>query len=431
MDELRRKLSAFEANFAKTAAGIMCVRFTARGVLHTDAMLKAFAALRTEHPELAGRLEPVEGGYDLVANRCEPSPVEKFVRVIQGDPDARLPHELDISETLSGLDLVSQGERHLLVFWVSHCVADGFRAFYLAVRLGSLYTKLLEHGSAGDLLVQPLPKSPDQLLLERGAEKSDAAFPFDRVAGIRWSGRMPKADDLPEGDLQPVRRQASLDPDTSAKLRAAAKKLDCTMHGLVAGAIAVAERSNFTDVPDGEQVLLCIASVVEMRGRVSPPVSPAEVTIFANWSLKRLDLANGSDPVAVGRSVAEQLREDLDSGILQQGLLHPPPENNLVPIIAVNNMGNIPFPPTPPELVIEGYDPIFEVDLNPLRAVVEALPEGMELPSPVGPFYVIYFYADMFHIDVWNIPGALPVEAQDRVLGRIVELLTSIAEGTE
>jgi hypothetical protein len=430
MDELRRRLSDIETVFAKSATGVLSMRFTARGVLRREAMAKAFAALRVEHPELAGRFEAVDGGFDLIADGSG-GPAEKFIRVMEGDPDRRFPHALDMSETLSGLDIVSQGERHLLVLWVSHCIADGFRAMYLWTRLAYLYKQLVERGSVGDLLVQPLPKSPERLLLDRGVEKRDIELPLERADGIRWSGRMPKAEDLPEGDLQPVQRQTSLDPDMAVKLRAAAKKFGCTIQGLVAGAIAVAERSNFTDVPDDEQVPLCIASVVEMRGMVNPPVPPAGVTNFANWSFTRVGVSRDSDPVAVGRTVIEQLRADLESGLLEQILLHPPPELNPVPFIAVNNMGNVPISPMPSELEVESYDPIFEVDLNPLRPVVEALPEGMELPSPAGPFYVIHSYAGVLHIDVWNIPGSLPAEAQDRVLGRVVELLTSIGESVE
>jgi hypothetical protein len=425
----RRQLSDFEEVFVKHSRTFIGWSFALRGSFDIDALGKAFGALRVQHPELAGRVEAVGEVADLVVHSTSAS-AERFIRVLDEDADGQTAPALDINESLSSIDVRSQGDRHRVVLWLSHCIADGARAVFLTTALWSLYTRAVEQESFAGLPVFPVPQSPYQALTERGIRRSDIAFPEDRLAGTRWSGRMPKAGELADGKLRPVRRQARVEGGIAHRLRAAAKKLGCSTHGLVAGVVAVAERRVFSNVPDEELVPLGLITPVEMRARVEPPLDRSDVTNFMGTSCTRVEVSCGSDPWAVGRKVTEQLRQDRDSGILLQGMVHPPSPERAGAWVSVNSMGNVLDSKLAAGLAVEDVEFFFDVDIDMslLRMLFEAIPEEMELPAPMGSLYYVYSFSDVLRIDMWNFPGSISAESQDRVLAGIVELLTDVVQ---
>jgi hypothetical protein len=427
----QRQLSDFEEIFAKPPRTAIGASIVLRGSFDIEALTEAFGALRVRHPELAGRIALSDEGADLIVD-ANSEPAERFIRVLNKEIDSRTGSVLDIGESLSSIDVVSQGDRHSVVLWLSHCIADGARTAFLGLTLLFLYKRAVEKESLADVPVCPVPQSPHQAITERGVQKvEDAAFPENRLVGTSWSGRMPKAGDLPPGELRPVRRQIRIAGGIAERLRPAAKKLGCSTHGLIAGAVAIAERRIFSNIPKEDPVPLGLVTPVEMRARVDPPLDPAAVTNFMGTSCTRVEVSCESDPWAVARKVTEQLREDQESGILLQGMVHPPSPERAGAWISVNSMGKIPEVELPSGLVFEDLELVIDVDMSIFRALFDATPEGVELPAPMGSLYYVYSFLNVLYIDMWNFPGSISTEAQDRALAEISELLADAVHGVE
>jgi hypothetical protein len=397
----------------------------ARGSLDVDSLKSAFAGLREEYPVLSYWMEAAEEGPRMVTNGPG-QPVEKVVRVVEGDVESELPPCLDIEASLSFLDITSDNDRHRITLWLDHAIADGANALFLCFRLFSLYTRVIHDGSVGELTAHPVPKSPQQALAERGIAPGEWTS-VDRLDGVRWSGSMPTAGSLPEGDLQPQLKRVRMQPGVSSGLRHLAKEQGLTVHGLVAGAVALAEREAFLGLPNDEAVPIGLISPVNMRFRVSPPLGLAEVTNFLGHLVVRLMVSCQNDPVELGGAVVKQLRADLDSGLLLGAMAHPSPTDTPGQWIAISNMQDVPFPELPADLVAEDGLIMLENDMSQIRALIAATPDDATLPAPSGSIYYVYSFAGVLSVSLMTLPGSISEEGRDRILNRVVELLTMMA----
>jgi hypothetical protein len=407
------------------SSSLIGMSFLVRGSLDLHALAKAFEGLRKEYPVLSYWMEAADEGPRMVADGPG-QPVEKVVRVVEGDVRSWLPPCLNIETSLSFLDVTSDNGRHRVTLWFDHAIADGANAIFLTVRLWSLYTRVVQEGSVGELTAHPVPKSPQQAMVERGIAPGSRTS-AERLVGVRWSGSMPTAGSLPEGDLQPQLKRIQMNADAFSGLRRFAKEKGVTIHGLVAGAVALAEREAFLDLPKGEAIPLGLISPVNMRSRVSPPLGPAEVTNFLGHLVVRLLVHCESDPVDLAVVVAKQFRDDLDSGFLLGAMSLPSPTDTPGQWIAISNLQNVPIPTLPSDLVAEDFKILFENDMRQTRDLIAATPDDATLPAPAGSGYYVYTFAGVLSISLMNIPGSILLEVRDRILSRVVELLATMA----
>ncbi|MGL6234577.1 MAG: phthiocerol/phthiodiolone dimycocerosyl transferase family protein [Segniliparus sp.] len=395
------------------------------GPLDIAALTEAFGALRREFPDIAGRIEKADDGFDLVVDGPG-KPAAELTRQFHQEIEKGVAADLDIGETLTALDVLTEGEdRHLAILRYSHTIADGTRATFLLFRLWSLYTQVVKDGSPDEIEARPVPASPEQALAERGIVKGPSSGE-ERLAGTRWHGAVPAVEDLPEGELRALRKRVVVEGDL-LNLRAIAKKLGCSAYGLVTAALVIAERGAFADVPDDEPVPLGLVSTVDARFKLSPPIAPADVTNCVSTLYKRLDLTRDSSLVDVARQLSDQLRDDVASGLIQQTVLQPDPSPGQGPAVAVNYFGDLPSPELPDGLTADLIESVFEFDLSLLRAVVAMLPPGSPPPIPVGVSYYTGTFANKFGIEALNLPGLVPEQVVDGILERAIALLKSAA----
>ncbi|MGL6234581.1 MAG: phthiocerol/phthiodiolone dimycocerosyl transferase family protein [Segniliparus sp.] len=422
----RRRLSAIEEEeFVREPQMTVGWHYSVRGELDHEALVAAFTALRREYPDAAGRIEAVDDGFDLVVDGPEAS-AAAFVRIAQTGDDP----VLNLDETLSVLDVVSDGDRHVVTFRCNHAIADGTRLAVLVARLWSLYTQAAQTGSVGEISAAGMPIPPHEVFASRGIVRgpSDGS---ERLAGVRWHGAWPTADEIPTGELRVLSKCFQLAPDVFAGLRMVAKQSNCTLHGLLVGAAAIVERELFTGLADDEPAPLGFGSFVDLRLRMAPPVGAAEVTNCMTVSYARLDVAVDSDPVELGRFAAEQLAADIADELLQQAPLHPPSAAFGEPWTVVNYLRSAPPAELPAALTLEDTVLVFEKGLNQIRGAVAAVQGGAPTPSLPVRMYVVYSVVDRLTVQVLDTPGFIPQEVRDRMDGRFAELLTGIARRAE
>ena len=415
-----RALTVFEAISALNSS-TMWFTFRVEGELDLDKLREAWGFVRRAHPVLTARILPAAEemlpgmpGFELVLP-AEQAPAELVVH----GPGATLATRPIPQGSESALVDVVLGDGEAFVsFAVGHAIADGRLGAYWNSLLWSYYTDLAE-GSAPAAAAHPVPKPPEEILAERGVER-------EKIGPSRAERAEPV--ELPEpagGDV--VRERAQLSEQTTARLRAYARAAGQTMHGLVAGAIAVATRQGL-DLAEDREASIGLNSPVDLRERLDPPVEVWGGTNVLGFCEAVVSARPDSDPVALGAEVIAQIQEDLDSGVLQQSFLHIADsfikDQPKIPQTITTNIGVVPEVRTPRGTEVTDLFGWVDMDWAPLTALLQAAGRT-GAPPPLNSMHIISTYRGRLTIDIST--STSPHEARLHAQ-RITDLLLGVAE---
>jgi len=273
---------------------VMAAEYT--GDLDPVALEAAFRLLCERHPVLRGRIEGRVPDVVLAV----PSDHRPEMLVLEDVPGvlskiAELPW--DATKGVADLVLV-QGEGHgFVALRTDHSITDANAWLGLFRELLRLFAGGTEPAGAGDV---GLPKLPAELFHERLG-----LIPYDRRL---FRSAAPAAMVEPAGMISGY---LTLTEDETAWLRRSARRYRTTVHGLVAGAILVAQR---VLAGGDETVPMYCVSPVDFRPRVEPPVGELETTNFMMSYVAEVDVWTRVSPVLVAQAVKARLDAVLAAG---------------------------------------------------------------------------------------------------------------------
>ncbi|NNH74754.1 hypothetical protein HLB23_33725 [Nocardia uniformis] len=293
-------------------------RVWVRGRVTPEQLDRAAAAVVAEYPLLR---VGVEHGADFDPRFVPlPEPRIPLRRVSSDDPeawqreiDAEMREPFDSAMGMVRLvDVVhaadTAAESHDLILTVSHVIADGRS-------LISLLRKLIEYGSTGaDPVVRaPIPPADDLIpTTARGAWRYLYTTLYDQVVALvrrprllRGASRVPLAERV----TRVVHRR--LDAEQLAALVTDCRAAGVTVHGALAGAVALAIGK--TVRPNGSGVT-GIGSPVDFRPALTPAPAADELGIYAPVLANFVRFGARASLWSAARSVNQQLRR----GVRQQ-----------------------------------------------------------------------------------------------------------------
>ncbi|MGP3685594.1 phthiocerol/phthiodiolone dimycocerosyl transferase family protein [Streptomyces sp. IBSNAI002] len=348
-----RPLAPSEVTFA--GAGVyMGYAVRVSGGLDTVALGVAYEAVVRAFPVLGARLEPGDdGGFDLVAAApgCVPA-----ISVVDGDPE-RLVHEqqFDQGAVLSHVSVVRAGETASVALFTHHAIADAHHSLAVLAELWSCYTDVV-NGIPPERAVRPYPVPVEQLLAERGIEKSGPAVP---TAGPGADGE-PAVVEAPADaaavhlPLLVTRRRLSV--AETAALVALGHREGVTVNGLVSAAILLGD-AEIRGLPPAEMTYVY---PVDLRTRITPTVGTTDGTNLLGAAVYR-PAQEPTSLVELARGICASLAQAIADGTVQQSPLHiprgtapratPPPPGLLI----VTNWGRVPAPRAPEGLRITDF----------------------------------------------------------------------------
>ena len=414
-----RSLSVLES-IHMLSANTLWYTFRVEGPLDLAALRQAWDLLRAEHPVLAARISPSAGnpglplpGFELALPE-RPRPGELVVQ----DHGANLvPYSIREGEEVALVDVIPHDEGHLVSFVVLHSVADGRLGYYWAGRLWSHYTDLAE-GLSPAVEPVPVPKSPEELLAERGVEKIDQ--------GPRRAELVAPANLPDQAFVRPVRERVQLSASTTSLLRRYAKSRGQTMHGLVAGAIATMMRRALP-APDGSAVPIALISPVDLRERFDPPVPIWGGTNVLGDAHAVVQARPDSDPAQLGAEILGQLHEDLAAGVVHQDFFHFleffTDEQPKIPHTITTNLGVLDPVRMPRGTVAADFTCWVETDWSPIIAMLREWGQSGSHPL-MGPLHLISTYQGRLAVDV-SLP--MPASAARAYARELEELFVEMS----
>jgi hypothetical protein len=416
-----RPLSFYESYFALSSMTAWLTVHT-EGLLDVETLRAAWALLRRTHPVLTARIAPSRTesapgfpGYDLVVP-AEPEEPQFVVR--EGEGPAIRP--LAVGEPVAFVDIALSGRRTAVSVCLHHSIADAKLAMLWCMQLFAYYSEL-SAGRTPAIEPVPVPKSPEELLSERGITKSAAAP--SRIPRP-FPGELPALEPGAKVSFQQVR----LSEPTTEKLRATAKARQQTVHALVTGAIAVATR-RFLPVPGDQEVDLVIHTPVDIRDRLDPPVLLWGGTNVIGNAYPVVCVRPDSDPVAIGADATRQVNEDLEAGVVQRSFLHLAEhfgeEQPDVPQVFVSNVGVVPKVPLLDEIGFTGLRGVLEFDWAPVTALLAARGNTGGHSAVTSPKHSVYTYDGQLSVD---IDIFLPAEQARAYAEALEAILVAMAE---
>ncbi|HEY3466110.1 MAG TPA: hypothetical protein VGL47_13335 [Amycolatopsis sp.] len=279
-----------------------------RGDLDADVLARAFRHLWTVHPVLRARVRgSAPDALLAVSPEHEPGLV-----VLDEEPDALakiagLPW--DATAGVADLVLV-QGDGHgFVALRTDHSITDANAWLGTFRELLRWYTAF---ASGEEPVSEPgtaLPAPPAALFHERLG-----LIPYDRR--LFHSATPPEPAAGTAGLLSGYLR---LGAEETRWLKRAARRYETTVHGLVAGAILVAQR---VLAGGRDPVPMYCVSPVDFRRRVDPPVGELETTNFMMSYVAETGVSPRLSPVLVGRAVKARMDEVLSAA---EGVRDPAP----------------------------------------------------------------------------------------------------------
>ncbi|MHC8560691.1 phthiocerol/phthiodiolone dimycocerosyl transferase family protein [Streptomyces albidoflavus] len=151
------------------------------------------------------------------------------------------------------------------------------------------------------------PEETEKYLLRRIEETG--AHPVELLAFDTPRDRPAGSEDPSEHRIE-VRRLV-LDAEETTRLRSAARDAGVSVHGLVAAALMTAARARLDG--DGPRMLGCM-SPVDLRARLTPPVSPSVMVASVTSHLQAVPVGGETDPLDLAREISTRLRESVERG---------------------------------------------------------------------------------------------------------------------
>lgn len=409
---MRRALCPVETLYVgqRSRAVLSCA---VRGRLDAVALSKAFDTVTDEQPTLRTRITSTDAGYalELLGEAERP----RLILRTGGDEvyGEELNTPLPVGGPLVRAVLTSEPgmRRHLFVMTVDHTITDGHSAIMLHNTLWDRYRALVEGdeaargfpapgtggtGAAGaGRSAWPVPVSE---LLPYAGEADTAGYLERRLAEAEArpvelvpydAPREPDTTDSADGHRVEVCRLL-LDADRTDRLRRRARDAGVSVHGLVGSALLTAARSRLGG--DGPRVLGCL-SPVDLRSRLTPPLSPAVMVAAVTTHLHAVTVGTDTEPLALAGEVGTHLRDAIERGdhfrdmrITPQVPRHPALQTGTV---IVTNMGSVPGPRLPGEAevtdvrLVPGREQYFpQAGRSPLMACVVSFDGRLAVEFP-------------------------------------------------
>ncbi|SEC72896.1 Phthiocerol/phthiodiolone dimycocerosyl transferase C-terminus [Amycolatopsis tolypomycina] len=307
------------------------------GELDAAVLARAFRHLCLAHPVLRGRIRGTSPEAVLaVSPEHEPELI-----VLPDGPDALaritgLPW--DATAGVADLVLV-QGDGHRYVaLRTDHSITDANAWLGTFRELLRVFTAL---ASGDEPVSEPgtaLPAPPAALFHERLG-----LIPYDRRL---FHSAVPPEPSGPAAGL--FSGYLRLSAEETQWLKRAARRYETTVHGLVAGAILLAQR---VLAGGREAVPMYCVSPVDFRRRVDPPVGELETTNFMMSYVAETGVSPRLSPVLVGREVKARMDEVLAGG---EGVREAAPMADTLgrnlSYALISNLGVVAEFPAPPGL---------------------------------------------------------------------------------
>ncbi len=345
------------------------------GDLDPELLDDAFRLLCLTHPVLRARIR-----------RTTPDPALAVVPghqpeliVLDDVPDvlekiAELPW--DATKAVSDLVLV-RGEGHgFVALRTDHSITDANAWLGMFRELLRLFAAVAA-GEEPD--VEPgtwLPSPPAALFHERLG-----LIPYDRR--LFRTAAMPEEPGEPAGLLSGY---LTLGEEETDWLRRAARRYETTVHGLVCGAILLAQRM----LAGGrETVPMYCVSPVDFRQRVDPPVGLLETTDFMMSYVAEADVSTRMSPVLIGQAVKGRMDAVLaaQEGVRATAPLKDTLDRNLS-FALISNLGVIPDFPAPEKVSF--------TEFHILNTVGDTYFPGYYVSTYRGRLTVLYVFTNRF-----------------------------------
>ncbi len=333
-----------------------------RGPVDVAALSAAFDATTEANPPLRSRIEQNGAGHVL---RLLGEDERPRLVVRTGDETeahaAELNRPLPVGGPLSRATLVSApgGENHLFVLVVDHTVVDGHSGIALHNALWDRYRALVDGEPAAVAADAGRPRWPDPVSrLLPPADAADTAKYLDGrleetrrypVALVPYDVPRPSAgahETGPDGHIE-VRR-LTLDADLTSRLRRTARGAGVSAHALIAATLLATARRRLDG--DGPRTLGCL-SPIDLRSRLSPPLSASALVPAVTTHLQTLDVSEASEPLQLARAVHGRLSDFLSRGdhFHEMRITPEVPRNPALQLATViaTNMGVVPGPRLP------------------------------------------------------------------------------------
>ncbi|QFU91729.1 hypothetical protein [Amycolatopsis sp. YIM 10] len=348
------------------------------GELDTDRLERAFQLLCAAYPVLRARIR----GGDHEPALCVPRDHQPALRVLADEPGvlakiAGLPW--DAHRAVADL-VVARGEKHgFLALRMDHSITDANAWLGMFRELLRVFAAVAE-GSEAELRLPPgdrLPSPPAELFHQRLG-----LIPYDR----RLFHSAERSALAPDGPGELFSGRIDLDEGQTSWLKLAARRYGTTVHGVVCGAILLAQRA-LAGGPDPAR-MYCV-SPVDFRGRVEPPVGDLETTNYMLSYVAEVEVSTRMSPVTIGRAIKAQMDDILAAA---EGVRSTtPPDCHLgrnLSYALVSNLGVINRFPEPAGLSI--------TDFQVLNTVGNTLFPGYYVSTFGGRLTVLYVLTAKF-----------------------------------
>lgn len=377
---------------------------TVAGRVDIPALRAAFATLLRAYPVLACRIGIDEYGRGYLLRPARSGPVELCAR--DGDPtELTMPAlRLDPAEQLAYLDVVcGPDDLSRVAMYVHHGVADAAHCVELFARFWDCYTdQIMCAPRAMEPFGYPMP-------LEWHAEQRGIArrghSGFEDVARPLPPAN-PAGDDDGPGEGVLVRpRRLRLDPADTARIVELSKLHRVSVNALLTAGLL---RAYAATAGPGVAVPVGCLYPVDLRARLDPPVAAAAGTNMAGLAAFTAEVDTADCIVELAQRISARLRNDLDSGTVQQSVLHFPDYfgdnriHSLAGHIAITNTGVVPQFRTPAGVHITDYEIVY-LSAHPRRSL--------------GPSAAVTFLAYTFaaRLTVAILGGPDPAHLYERV----------------
>lgn len=278
----------------------LAVRF--RGKLDIDALQVAYQLLTIRHPVLRGRIRSDGNGYVLYIDPLHQPRIKILVNGGEEELRREANSAWDARESLSRPILaIERRDGGLFALQVDIAVMDGTALGEILADLWSYYSQLVNDGSLSVRYETRLPAAPSALSLTRWRGTDNSSAPVPATIPNRAEVR----------DV--LRRRIRFSVEETHEIVSAARSRNTSVNGLVCGAILLSQRRLSTI--EGPVRMIC-RSVVDLRGRATPPVGATETTRFLSIHRAVVDVSNESNIYDIG----EELKAQLNSALLSRNL---------------------------------------------------------------------------------------------------------------
>jgi phenolphthiocerol/phthiocerol/phthiodiolone dimycocerosyl transferase len=348
MPSTQRYLSVTESLFASSASLPGVASFTVDGIIEPTILNRALTTLAAQYPVLRGQIVRDNTGFLLRIEDQIPT-----LTVHHGAEDTTLAEintPLQLDRQVARTVLSRDGANSTITLAMDHSVADGRLTVTLLYKLLDNYTMLAAGNTPPPTPPDDLPPPLDTRLAGQFSDEEIATFITQTLTKKSPVATLPtlaaaRENTAPSGFAV---RTIAFTAQATTEILTTAKKNALFAHGLISGAILAALRAQLE--PATEPLTLAIASPVDLRDRLTPPLAPDAQLCCIGRVWVFVTTPHPADPLALGRQIITQLHTAIGNGDPQKWILA---KNHLDAVlmpptsVGISDLGRLPTPPTP------------------------------------------------------------------------------------